>query len=172
MSRVSAAHLTAAIHKVRAMTLAEQVALTDEIHATQPHLLASCLVLPRLGVDISAVEKPLQILLVCYQAMKESGLNWPMICEDEQERQLERLVGSILFSQTIADPATADQARNQYIADHPEQPLLAFVMAECTLWLRDLAQRQIEAESDKYVMMAAVNLVNCIAHADVPARRG
>jgi hypothetical protein len=45
-------------------------------------------------------------------------------------------------------------------------------MAECTLWLMDMVQRQTEAESDKYVMMAAVNLVNCIAYADIPARRG
>ena len=172
MSRVSAAHLAAAIRKVRAMTLAEQEALADEIHATQPNLLASCIVLPRLGVDIRNVEIALQILLVCYQAMKESGLNWPMISEDEQEQQLERLAGSILFSQTIAAPPSADLARNQYIANHPERPLLAFVMAECTLWMMDLAQRQAQAESDKYVMMAAVNLVNCIANADIPARRG
>lgn len=171
MSRVSVDHLATAVKKVRAMTLADQVALVDEIYARQPHLLAACLSLPGLGVNINTVERPLQMLLVCYQAMKESGLPWPMISEAEQDRQLKRLVGTVLFSENMTDLVAADQARRQYVADHPEQPLLAFVMAESTLWLLDMAWRNAEAESDKYVMMVSVNLVNCIAYAEFPARR-
>lgn len=166
MSRVSIAQLATAIKKVRAMSLDAQVALTEEIHARQPHLLASCIALSRLGVDISAIERLLQLLLVCYQAMKESGLQWPMISAEEQERQLQRLVGSVLFSENIADPVTADKARSQYVASHPEQPLLAFVISESNQWLLDLARRNAESESDKYVMMVAVNLANCIAYAE------
>ena len=171
MSRVSINHLAIAIKKVRAMTMADQVALAEEIYAKQPHLLASCLALPGLGVDINTVERPLQILFVCYQAMKESGLQWPMISENEQERQLNRLAGAALFSENIADPIAADEARCQYITNHPEQPLLAFVMGESNQWLLDLARRNLESESDKYVMMVSVNLVNCIAYASIPARR-
>jgi len=56
---------------------------------------------PRLGVDMQSVEVLLNILLVCYQAMKESGLEWPLISEDDQERQMQRMVGAVKFSQDI-----------------------------------------------------------------------
>jgi hypothetical protein len=42
------------------------------------------------------------------------------------------------------------------------------VVSECNRWLQDLAQKKAGKESDKYVMMASVNLVNCVSHA--PAR--
>jgi hypothetical protein len=53
-------------------------ALADVIFAKQPNLLASCLVQPRLGVGPQSVEFLLNILFVCFQAMKESGLDWPL----------------------------------------------------------------------------------------------
>ena len=77
MSRISMDHLVAAIRKVRSMSLAEKEALADEIHRRQPYMLASCLVQSRLGVEPVAVEFLLNILLVCYQSMKQSGLQWP-----------------------------------------------------------------------------------------------
>jgi hypothetical protein len=43
-------------------------------------------------------------------------------------------------------------------------------MGETRAWLRDLALRRAESESDKYVMMAAINLVNCIAAVGRPER--
>ncbi|HTY51433.1 MAG TPA: hypothetical protein VMB48_17240, partial [Steroidobacteraceae bacterium] len=64
-----------------------------------------------------------------------------------------------------------DAARRQYIADHAEQSLLAFVLGECNGWLRELARTHAEKDSDKFVLMASVNLVNCIAYAVVPTRR-
>ena len=51
--------------------------------------------------------------------------------------------------------------------DHPEAPLLAYVIREFTLWLMELAEQGAESESDKYVMMAGINIVNCIAHAEI-----
>jgi hypothetical protein len=120
---------------------------------------------------MQAVEVLVNILLVCYQAMKESGLDWPVISEDEQDRQLQRMISGIKFSEDIADPKLAETARKQYLANHPEQPLLAFVLDETNKWLRDLACRQAESESDKFVMMEAINMVNCIAYADVRTRR-
>jgi hypothetical protein len=104
MGRISIAHLAAAINKVRAMDMAQRVSLAEEISAAEPHMLASCLVQTRLGLDASAVDILLNILLVCYQAMKESGLQWPLISEDEQERQLRRLTGAVLFSEKMTDP--------------------------------------------------------------------
>ena len=48
-------------------------------------------------------------------------------------------------------------------ADSISQPLSAYVVDETNLWLRQLSQRHAEAESDKFVMMTSMNLVNCIA---------
>jgi hypothetical protein len=65
---------------------------------------------------MQSVEVLLNILLVCYQAMKESGLDWPVISEDDQERQMQRMVGAVKFSEDIPDPALAEAARAQYLA--------------------------------------------------------
>jgi hypothetical protein len=166
MSRITVDHLAAAIRKVRSMSLKEKEALADEIHGRQPHMLASCLVQSRLGVEPAAVEFLLNILLVCYQSMKESGLQWSVITEEEQERQMQRWIGAVQFSEHALGSA-AHGAREQYASQHPEQPLLAFVLSETNQWLRGISEGHAEAESDKFVMMASMNLVNCIAGAPV-----
>src|ERR1700689_1349332 len=158
MSRISVDHLAAAIRKVRAMSLKEKEVLAEEIHRHQPHMLASCLVQTRLGVEPAAVEFLLNILLVCYQSMKESGLQWPVITEDEQDRQMQRWIGAVQFSESSAGSVAA-RAREQYVCRHPEQPLLAFVLSETDRWRREVSEREAETESDKFVMMASVNLV-------------
>lgn len=68
-------------------------------------------------------------------------------------------MGSLRFSYNINDSTLAGAAIKQYLANHPEPPLLAYVLLECALWLQD--RRGVESESDKFVMMmAAVNMVN------------
>jgi hypothetical protein len=166
MSRITVDNLAAAIRKVRGMSVKEKEALADEIHLHQPHLLASCLVQSRLGVEQAAVEFLLNILRVCYQSMKESGLRWCVITEDEQERQMQRWIGAVQFSEHAAG-SVAYAAREHYATQHPEQPLLAFVLSEMGQWLGAISVRNAEAESDKFVMMASMNLVNCIAGAPV-----
>jgi hypothetical protein len=108
----------------------------------------------------------LNILLVCYQSMKESGLRWSVITEEEQGRQMQRWTGAVQFSEH-AMGSTADGAREQYASQHPEQPLLAFVVSETNQWLREISEGNAEAQFDKFVMMASMNLVNCIAGAPV-----
>jgi hypothetical protein len=166
MSRISIENVAAAIRKVSAMSLAQKEALADEIHQRQPYMLASCLVQSTLGSKPSAVEFLLRVLLVCYQSMKESGLEWPVITEDEQGRQMQRWIGAVRFSENSAGPV-AERAREQYLCGHPEQSLLAFVLSETDQWRRQVSEREREAESDKFVMMASINLVNCIAAATV-----
>ncbi len=74
-----------------------------------------------------------------------------------------RLPAIMKFSEDLTDPGLADTARAQYFADHPEAPLLAFVVNELSGWLQDRTRLGTQAESDKYVMSAATNIVNCIA---------
>jgi len=167
MNRITTENVAAAILKVSSMGLSQKEELAEEIHRDQPNLLASCLVQSKLGARINDVEFLLNILLVCYQAMKESGLRWPMITEDEQQRQMQRWIGAVDLSEHALSDRASDSARHQYADQHPEQPLLAFVVNETNQWLRLNSERNRETESDKLVMMASMNLVNCIAGAPV-----
>jgi hypothetical protein len=90
----------------------------------------------KLGARIDDVEFLLNILPVCYQAMKESGLRWPMITEDEQQRQMQRGIGAVDLSEHALSDRALDSVRHQYADQHPEQPLLAFVVNETNQWLR------------------------------------
>ena len=121
----------------------------------------------QLGVSLEKMDFLVQFLLICFQAMKESGLTWPLITEDEQERQMARFVATVQFHDDLRG-SLRDRTLREYIETHPEKELLAFVQVETSNWL----QRVVPNESDKYVVMAAFNFVNCIAFAPMPASKG
>jgi hypothetical protein len=141
MSRITVDNVAAAIRKVHAMSVREKEALADEIHLHQPHLLASCLVQSRLGVDQAAVEFLLNILFVCYQSMKESGLQWSVITEEEQERQMQRWIGAVQFSEQAAGSAT-DGAREQRCT------AAGNVVSQTDRWLREISERNADGQRD------------------------
>jgi hypothetical protein len=85
---------------------------------------------------------------------------------------MNRLSGAVRFAEDLRHPVAGDAALADYVRTHPEQPLLAFVARKTGDWLKDLARRNVEAESDKYVLMASINLVNCIAQAATQMPRG
>jgi hypothetical protein len=139
--------------------------LADKMFRDQPNVLVSFLVQKQLGVCMEKAEFLLELLLICFQAMKESGLAWPIITEDEQDRQMARFVATVRFGEDL--PADGrDRAMQQYIEAHPEKELLVFVHVETTRWL----QRVVPEESDTYLVLAALNLVNCIAFVPMPAQ--
>lgn len=137
--------------------------LADELAQAQPHVFASFLVQEKLGVSLAKMEVLLDMLLICFQAMKQSGRTWPLITEDEQDRQMRRLVATIRFGDDLPR-SLRGRALQQYIETHPEKDLLAFVRGEIAGWL----QRITPEESDRFVVLAALNLVNCIAFAPLP----
>lgn len=165
MSRISMDILVKAIKAVQAMSPSQKEALADELFHAQPTLFGSVLALPRLGVSLEKLEFPLEMLFICFQAMKASRLPWPRISEDELERQAARYSATIRFSEGM-NPGLVKQAQHQYAIGHPEPVLLAYVSNETTQWLSRVAA----AESDKYVLMATMNLVNCIAHVPLPGQ--
>jgi hypothetical protein len=63
------------------------------------------------------------------------------------------------------DADSQTQFAGQYIDEFPEKELLGFVANEVRLWLARLDRERNQNENDKYVMMAAANLVNWIAYA-------
>jgi hypothetical protein len=143
---------------VNSMDPAQKVRLADEIFAKQPNLLASILVLPRMGVGMVELEVPLHILFVTFQAMKRSGHAWPLVSEDLQDRCMQRLTARARFNEGLPGEL-ANQVVQQFCDEHPERYLLAFVYGY--LGQHDLLSVRTDAE--KYLLMAALNLVECVA---------
>jgi hypothetical protein len=113
-----------ALIAAQAMDLQQQERLADEVFRAQPNLLGSVVVLPQLGVARSKVDFAVEILFVCFLAMKASGLTWPVITEDDQDRQLQRFVAITRFGDDLND-RLRERSMRQYLADHPEKDLLA-----------------------------------------------
>jgi hypothetical protein len=164
MSAISQAVLANAAVAVGAMDMDRRVALADEVFAHQPNLLASVLVQQRMGASLAQIEVLLNILLVAYQAMQTSGRRWPVISEATQERCLQRLTGKVRFAEGLG-LELLQQAVQDQIAAHGEPPLLAFAFGR----LREHGLLAIETEAQKYLVLAALNLVDCIA-ATAPSR--
>ena len=164
MSRISMPALGNAIQKVRAMNTQDKERLADEVFLKQPNMLGSVLALSQMGVSFEKIGLVLDILFTCFQAMKESGLNWPVITEEDQDKQLGRYVGIVKFSEDLS-AGLANISMKQYIESHPEQLLFAFVTGELNDWI----ERSRFEKNDKYVMLSATNLVNCIAFVSMPA---
>lgn len=160
MELITQAVLVHAIRDVNAMNPAQKVQLADEIFLQQPNLLASILVLANMGVSTLQLEVPLHILLVTFRSMKSSGHTWPIIQEDVQERCMQRLSARMRFNEGL--PAQiADRLVKQFCDEHSERNLLAFVYGH--LGEHDLLRVRTDAE--KYMLLAALNLVECIAFA-------
>ncbi len=153
--------------EVRRMSQAQKVRLADEIFAEQPNLLASILALPRMGVGVVELEVPLHILFVTFRAMKRSGHVWPIVSEDVQDRCLQRLTARARFNEGLPREL-ADQLVQQFCDEHPERYLLAFVYG----YLGDHNLLRVRTEAEKYLLMAALNLAECVAFvgADKPQR--
>lgn len=141
------------------MDLAQKEQLAEEIVREQPALFSSFLAQKQFGVSYQKMEFLLNILFVCYLSMAESGLKWPRITDDDVDGCMARYVESVQFGRDL-DPAQRHELVLQFIAGHPEQALLAYVQVETANWLR----RVTPEDSDRVVMLAAANVVNCIGY--------
>jgi hypothetical protein len=155
---ITQAVMVRAANDVNGMGPAEKVGLADEIFAQQPNLLASILALPRMGIGIVELEVPLHILLVTFQAMKRSGHAWPLVTEAVQETCMQRLTARARFSEGLPGDL-ADQVVQQFCDEHPERYLLAFVYG----YLGDHDLLRVRTDAEKYLLLAALNLVECVA---------
>ncbi len=158
MELITQAVLVRAMRDVNAMNPAQKVALADDIFLQQPNLLASILVLANMGASTLQLEVPLHILLVAHQAMKHSGHIWPMVQEEVQELCMQRLTARMRFNEGL--PAQiADRLVKQFCDGHCERNLLAFVYG----YLGDHDLLRVRTDAEKYLLLAALNLVECIA---------
>lgn len=143
---------------VSAMEPARKVRLADEIYAQQPNLLASILALSRMGVGMVELEVPLHILFVTFQAMKRSGHVWPVVSEDVQERCMQRLTARARFNEGLPG-GLANQVVQQFCDENLERYVLAFVYG----YLGDHDLMRVRTDAEKYLLLAALNLAECLA---------
>ena len=97
MASISSRNLVDAVLRVECMSFEDRARLAEEVHAGQPNLFFSVLVLQRYEATLEQIEVVLNLLLVFYEAMKISGGSWPVITEDVQERCLARISGRVRF---------------------------------------------------------------------------
>ncbi len=140
------------------MSFNERERLADEIHAQQPNLFFSVLVLQRYGVTLEQMEVVLNLLFVFYERDEDQRQGLAGHLEDVQERGLKRISGRARFIEGLT-PQQQHQAMADAIADHPEKQILAYVFGK----LREHGLLGIETEAEKMILLAAVNLVECIA---------
>jgi len=159
MNRISQDSLFRAIAAVQKMDNEQKIQLADEIFVSQPNMLGSFHVLPKLGVPTKKIGLAFDTKLLCFQAMKESGLTWPVITEDDLERQSARTTAILKFYDSFSDENLRKNSTQQFIDDHTEKELFAWVITMCKDWLQSISPE----ETDKYVIHVAVNLVNCVA---------
>ncbi len=121
-------------------------------------MFGSILALSKMGVPADRMGFPVRMLLVCFQCMKESGIAWPRISEQDLSRELNRWIASVQMGGNL-NSSLRLYSTQVYIDAHPEKDLLAYVTTSMAQWLNEMPAQ----EADRYVMMAVQNLVNCIA---------
>jgi hypothetical protein len=151
-------HLKHALLEFARLDLAQQERLGDELHERQPNLLASVLVLRNMGASYAQLEIALHALFVTWLAMKHSGRSWPVVTEAVQEACLQRLSGRIRFIEGLKGEQVQRALQDQIDA-HREQTLLAFVIGH----LGDAGLLSIRTDAEKFIVLAVLNLVECVA---------
>lgn len=158
MGAITQSVMVQAAIDVNRMDPAKKVSLADEIFAQQPNMLASILALPRMGVGMVQLEVPLHTLFVTFQAMKLSGRSWPVVTEDIQDKCMQRLTARARFNEGLPGKL-ATQVVQQFCDEHPERYLLAFVYG----YLSDHDLLAARTEAEKFLLLAALNLAECVA---------
>lgn len=162
MPRVDEKSLAWAIKKVGRMNMAEKESVLDEIYVQQPNFLMSVLVLERMGNTLEQVGVLLDFLLVIHAALQKAGVHLETVTEDEQDRQLNIFIAKVNFTEGL-DAASTEKAIYQYINGHDEQLLFAYAHQV----VLEAGFLDLQYENSKYLTTCAMNLVNCVAAANL-----
>lgn len=160
MPAITKSAIAEAITAVGKMDIRQRELLADDIYSHQPQLLASVLAQQQFGASLEQIEVLLNVLLVSYRAMKNSGHVWPVVSEEMQERCFARFAGRIRFLEGLTNDQK-DTAISDAVTDHSEKWLLAFVFDE--LQTHDLLV--IDTDTKKFLVLCALGMVECIAEA-------
>jgi hypothetical protein len=160
MTQLSSENLTSAINKAQNMSLTDKELACDDIFREQPNLLASVLVQQQMGNTLEEVDMLLNILIVLHLAVKEAGVRIEEISELQQEDQLAKLTISVAFSEGM-DSHLVNSSIKQYISNHKEPIMLSYV----TNTMKEAGFFENMRECTKYLVLAGVNLANCVSNA-------
>jgi len=160
MNRITQATLASAIQRVSDMDLGARERVCDEIFVEQPNLLTSVLVLTKMAIPPPHIEVALEALMVMHLALKASGKRIRTITEEDQERELQRLVASVRFTEGLELPQV-DESIRQYAGFQKEPWLLSYVVG----LLQDNGVVSMANEDSKYLILSVFNLVACVANA-------
>ena len=147
MAKINNKHIADAVAQVERLSIKEKERMIDEVYQQQPHILASILVQQQLGSKLEHIDVLLQILMVIWQAVKFSGHQIAFISENEQDKHHKRLLGHIQFWQPLPE-YLEDNALNDYINNHPEKNLYAYVNSA----VMEAGFLQLTEEHGKYLM--------------------
>ena len=98
------------------------------------------------------------LLIVLTLAVDNSGQSLVTVTAVDQERELQRLVAIMRFSEGL-DASSVAPSIQQTTAYRHESHMLAYVFGS----LQRAGLTEITDEAAKYPILAAINLVNCIA---------
>lgn len=158
MTLLTQAVMVRASTDIDRMSAQHKIELADKIHARQPNLLASILVLPRFRVSPLQLEVPIHVLMVTFLAMKRCGQDLPLITEDVQETCLQRLTATMKFTEGMPQ-ILIDQMITEFCGNHREPYLLAFVYS----YLGEHDLLSVRTDAEKFLLLAMFNLVECVA---------
>lgn len=156
--RIKKESIEKALLKAQKMSLKEKEHVVDEIFNEQPNLLASVLCLQQIGNSLESIDVLLNILIVAHLSLRESGVKVVKISEQLQEKEMARFVEEVKFTKGLSASGIADSLQ-QYAASKNEQYLLAFSLNE----MMNAGFANLDQEQSKYLIMAGVNIVNCIS---------
>ncbi|WP_295391806.1 hypothetical protein [uncultured Thiodictyon sp.] len=159
MNRIHLEHVAKAHQVVGQLTLKQKERLVDEIFQKQPNLLASVLALSRSNVKIERIDVILNILLLCFEAVRCAQLRLPVVTEAIQELCLARIAGRSRFIEGLSNQSV-EQAVNDQVAEHTDKNLLALVFHE----LKEHGFSDVRTEQEKLCVLDALNLVETIAY--------
>ncbi|WP_027360701.1 hypothetical protein [Desulforegula conservatrix] len=157
---ISEKHLSSAIQKAQAMGIKEKELVCNELFIEQPNLLSSVVVQQMMGNTLEEIDVLLNILIVLHLCIKESGQKISKISEDEQEYQLKLFTSVVKFTEGM-DSQLIGSSIDQYLADHKERFLLAYVVKT----MKGAKFFENINENSKFLIMCGINLVNCIVNA-------
>lgn len=159
MTHIKPEHIAKAVLVVNSLNVSGKKQLVDEIFQTQPNLLASILVLKRLATPDADLEVALNILFICYEAVRASNIKIANVSEVDYECCLARVVGRANFIEGLSSEMRVKAIESQ-IKDHGEPFLLALVLSE--LQAHNLAE--VKTELEKRLLISVLNLVESIAY--------
>ena len=142
----------------RSMSNAAKESLADEVASTQPHLLASVIVLPRMSVSMEKTEIALETLLIIYLAFQISERKLPTILESALSRSLDCFVAEVKFSEELPF-FLADESMLQSPAIKRQPALMAFALSQLQVHSPDTRG----AAHEKYLLLCVFNIVRSIS---------